>query len=101
MEQYTFLIVGIILLVIGIINMTGNISMIHSYNRKKVKEEDAPKYGKAVGIGTVIVGAGAIIKFVLDMLKIANIGWYTFTPMVFIGLAFILYAQFKYNKGIF
>ncbi len=101
MEQFAFLIVGIILLVIGIINMTGNISAIHSYNRKKVKEEDVPKYGKIVGIGTAVVGVGAIIKFVLDMLKFTNIGWYVFTPMVVIGLAFILYGQFKYNKGIF
>ncbi len=101
MEQYAFLIVGIILLVVGIINMTGNISTIHSYNRKKVKEEDVPKYGKATGVGTVIVGVGAIVKFIFDMLEYVNIGWYVFTPMAFIGLAFILYAQFKYNKGIF
>ncbi len=101
MEMYAFLIVGIILLVIGIINMTGNISSIHSYNRKNVKEEDVPKYGKAVGIGTTVIGIGAIIKFVLDILEITNIGWYVFTPMVVVGLAFILYAQFKYNKGIF
>ncbi len=101
MEMYAFLIVGIILLVIGIINMTGNISSIHSYNRKKVKEEDVPKYGKAVGIGTTVIGIGAIVKFVLDILKLTNIGWYVFTPMISVGLAFILYAQFKYNKGIF
>ena len=45
---------------------------------------------KPLSIGTVIVGVGAIIKFVLDMLQLSSI-----------GLVFILYAQFKYNKGIF
>ncbi len=101
MEMYTFLIVGIILLVIGIINMTGNISTIHSYNRKKVKEEDVPKYGKAVGGGTVIIGVGTIAKFVFDLLNFENVGWFVLVSLLVIGFVLILYAQFKYNKGIF
>lgn len=33
------------------------------YNRRKVKEEDIPKYGKTIGSGTLIVGISVIISF--------------------------------------
>ncbi len=101
MEMYAFLIVGIILSVIGIINMTGNISSIHSYNRKKVKEEDVPKYGKAVGIGTLMIGVSFIVNFVLVLLDLLAVVPFVLIPAIVVGVAFILYAQFKYNKGIF
>lgn len=55
MDNVLLLIFGIFLSVLGILNIKGNISTIHSYNRRKVKEEDIPKYGKAVGTGTVIL----------------------------------------------
>lgn len=56
MEEIILLILGLFISVLGIINMTGNISTIHWYNRRKVTEEDIPKYGKAMGIGTLIIG---------------------------------------------
>ena len=61
MDNIALLILGIFISVIGIVNMTGNISTIHSYNRRKVKEEDVPKYGRpeaanSVGTGTLIIG---------------------------------------------
>ncbi len=101
METYALLIVGIVLVVMGVINMMGNISTIHSYNRKNVKEEDIPKYGRAVGIGTCIVGVGLVAGFVLDLLKLSDILPLVLVPTVVIGLGFILYGQFKYNKGLF
>ena len=60
MDNIALLILGIFISVIGIVNMTGNISTIHSYNRRKVKEEDVPKYGRAVGTGTLIIGVSLI-----------------------------------------
>lgn len=56
MENMMLLVLGICISVLGIVNIRGNISRIHSYNRRKVKEEDVPKYGKAVGTGTLIMG---------------------------------------------
>lgn len=44
MDNIALLILGIFISVIGIVNMTGNISTIHSYNRRRVKEEDVPKW---------------------------------------------------------
>ncbi len=81
--------------------MTGNISTIHSYNRRKVSEEDAPKYGRAVGIGTLVIGISIIADFVLVLLTLEFAVPFVLIPAVIIGIAFILYAQFKYNGGLF
>ncbi len=101
MENLILLILGVFISVIGIVNMTGNISTIHSYNRRKVSEEDAPKYGRAVGIGTLIIGAAIISDYVLVLLKLEEATPFVLIPAVIIGIVFILYAQFKYNRGLF
>ena len=44
MENIIMLILGVFISVVGIVNIKGNISTIHSYNRRRVKEEDIPKY---------------------------------------------------------
>ena len=46
MGNIGMLIIGLFASILGIMNIRGNISSIHSYNRRKVKEEDRPKYGK-------------------------------------------------------
>ena len=98
MDNIALLILGIFISVIGIVNMTGNISTIHSYNRRKVKEEDVPKYGRAVGTGTLIIGVSAAFVTTFWSEKAMS---FILVPALVIGLGFILYAQFKYNKGIF
>lgn len=100
MDNILLLILGIFLSVLGIVNIKGNISTIHSYNRRKVKEEDIPKYGKAVGTGTVIIGAALIVAYLVTFWNEAAID-YIVIPAMAIGLAFILYGQIKYNRGIF
>ena len=100
MDNIALLILGIFISVLGIVNMTGNISTIHSYNRRKVKEEDVPKYGRAVGTGTLIIGVSLIAAFVTTFWSEATMPFIVI-PALVIGLGFILYAQFKYNKGIF
>jgi len=64
MENIMLLILGVFISVMGIVNIKGNISTIHSYNRRKVKEEDIPKYGKAVGTGTLIIGISLVLGLV-------------------------------------
>ena len=49
MKDILLLVLGVFITGIGLVNMMGNISTIHSYNRKNVKEEDVPAYGKTVG----------------------------------------------------
>ena len=65
MDNVLLLIFGLFLSVLGVVNIKGNISTIHSYNRRKVKEEDVPKYGKAVGTGTVIIGASLALAYLV------------------------------------
>ena len=100
MDHIALLILGIFIAIIGIVNIMGNISTIHSYNRRKVREEDAPKYGRAVGTGTLIIGVSSIAAFVTTFWSETAMSFIVI-PALVIGLGFILYAQFKYNKGIF
>lgn len=100
MDNLTMLILGLFISIIGIMNIKGNISTIHSYNRRNVKEEDIPKYGKTVGIGTLIIGIALIISFVTTFWN-ELIMPFILLPAVVVGLAFMLYGQFKYNNGLF
>ena len=100
MDNLALLILGLFISVLGIINIMGNISTIHSYNRRKVKEEDVPKYGKVVGTGTLIIGVSLVIGYIVSFWSEA-IMVFIILPAVVVGLGFLLYGQFKYNKGIF
>ena len=100
MENIMLLILGVFISVMGIINIKGNISTIHSYNRRKIKEEDVPKYGKAVGTGTLIIGISLVLRFIVSFWSEEIMG-FIILPAVIVGLCFMLYGQIKYNKGIF
>ena len=100
MEHLLLLVLGIFLSVLGIVNMKGNISTIHTYNRRKVKEEDVPKYGRTVGTGTLIIGAALALAYFITLWN-EEIVDLIILPALVVGLAFILYGQIKYNHGIF
>ena len=104
-EYIAILVLGILLLPLGIMNIKGNISSVHWYNRTRITEETRPKYGKFMGIGTVIISIGLVISAIINILidaetAIAISGVITLVSVI-IGVAFMLYAQIKYNKGIF
>lgn len=99
---YVFLLfLGVIIIIMGIINLRGNISTIHWYNRRRVSQADAPKYGKAMGLGTLIIGGSIALTAVLQMIFDREIIFYIILAGTVIGVSIMLYAQFKYNKGIF
>lgn len=100
MDHVLLLVLGIFISILGIVNIKGNISTIHSYNRRKVKEEDIPKYGKAVGTGTLVIGVSLVLAYLITFWNETAID-YIVLPAMVIGLAFILYGQIKYNHGIF
>ncbi len=100
MDNIAMLIFGLFVSALGIVNIMGNISTIHSYNRRKVREEDIPKYGKAVGTGTLIIGASFVVGFAVSFIS-ELILLVIVLPATAVGLGFILYGQFKYNHGIF
>ncbi|MBQ6714404.1 MAG: hypothetical protein IJN15_02520 [Clostridia bacterium] len=100
--------VGVMCVAIGISNMKGNISMLHSYHRKRVAEEDRIPFGKKVGIGTVIIGISVMICSVLSIIAIYtekaifnNIGMIILAIGLIAGIGISFYAMIKYNKGIF
>lgn len=100
MDYLPLLILGIFLSTLGIVNIKGNISTIHSYNRRNVKEEDIPRYGRTVGTGTLVIGASLILSYLVAFWNDAAIDYVVLLAMA-VGLAFILYGQIKYNHGIF
>ena len=101
------IIVGVVCIGIGLLNMRGNISMLHSYHINNIKEEDKKPFGKLVGIGMIIVGLsligyGALFivyesnpeKLYMDLANIVLI------VGLVIGLVISLFAIKKYNKEI-
>lgn len=93
--------IGAIIAALGIFNLRGNIGSIHWYNRRKVSKEDQLPYCRCVGLGTLLIGASMIIAGIVQSLLSAEVGAVIILIGIIIGLVLILYAQFKYNKGIF
>ena len=54
-----------------------------------------------VGLGTLIVGVAIIAGAVIQALGNKAASGLAIGVGVLIGLALMLYAQFKYNKGLF
>ena len=88
--------------------MRGNISLLHSYHRNRVKEEDVKPFGKLAGLGNLIVGIGVVLYgafILLAMLTDSEI--YTLIGNIplfgglIVGLGISFYAMKKYNGGIF
>lgn len=93
--------IGIVLIALGIVNFTGNISAIHWYHRRKVEENDVPKYGRCMGIGTALVGISLIASALLEIIFRSSVFDWIIVGGIVVGIAIMVYAQFKYNKGIF
>ena len=92
--------IGLVIIVVGVLNAKGHISLLHSYHRKRVKEEDVLPFGKTIGFGTIIVGFTVIVAGISELFfsGITNIILVVgFVP----GFIVIVYALLKYNKGIF
>jgi len=101
MGYVSLLFLGIIIIILGIINFRGNISTIHRYNRRRVSAADAPKYGKIMGLGTMIIGGSVILTAVLQLIFDREGIFSLMIAGAVIGAAVMLYAQFRYNRGIF
>ena len=100
--------IGLLAVVIGIINMTGNISTLHRYHRNRVSEADRKPFGRLVGIGTIVMGV-SIIAFGGFQYAFEQTGRTAFTLIgtalmlagIAVGLTISVIAMVKYNKGIF
>ena len=96
------LIVGAILVALGVVNWKGNISTIHWYHRTRIHPEDVPRYGRAMGAGTITIGLSVMAAGVLeDVFALPQAAPIVVGIGLAAGFAIITYAQFKYNGGLF
>ena len=100
--------IGAIIIILGIINMTGNISSLHWYHRQRVSEEDRLPFGRLVGLGTLIVGLSVLVfsgfliaSLLLDFEMLAAIGSGVMITVMTVGIVITFYAIKKYNGKIF
>ena len=99
---------GILVSILGIINMTGNISSLHWYHRQRVTEENRKPFGKLVGLGTLIIGLSMIVFGILFLIfeqtqlqAFVVIGVIELIVGIIVGMLVSFYAMKKYNGGIF
>ena len=108
MDNLISVIIGLVCIFIGVSHRKGNISLLHSYHRSRVSEEDRLPFGKLVGLGVIIVGAALILMGGLSFaaVRLQNDGYAVAgKAMLIVGLVvgcgISFYAMKKYNKGIF
>jgi len=101
-------IIGVVCVILGISNMRGNISSLHSYHRHRVSEEDRIPFGKKVGIGTIIIGGSIIffsilsaVTFLTENQSFILGGSVILIAGLVVGIIVTFRAMIKYNKGIF
>ena len=99
---------GLLISILGMINMTGNISSLHWYHRKRVTEEDRKPFGKLVGLGNIIIGISMIVFGILFLIfeqtqltALVIIGVIELIVSIIVGMIISFYAMKKYNGGIF
>lgn len=100
-DVMTLLIFGAMLIILGVFNMKGNIATVHWYNRRKVTKENQKAYCLFVGLGTLIVGAAMLVAGFVQLLFSVEVSAWINLAGIAVGISLIIYAQIKYNKGIF
>ena len=108
MDNIITAILGVALIVIGVLNRKGNVSMLHSYHTKRISEENKLPFGKMVGLGSIIIGVSLILMGALSFIATSLnentyliVGYAIMIAGFVVGLGITFYAMFKYNKGIF
>ena len=81
----------------------GKTSLIHDYHQTKVTDKAA--YGKAFGKAMFVVSMSLLLSGIIALFgaseEIAAIAVAVLFVGLFIGIAWIIAVQKKYNKGVF
>ena len=108
MESIVTLIVGALICFLGVRNMMGDISSLHSYHRSRVSPEDVKPFGKMVGLGTLLCGVGVLIMSAFSFIAslsgidaLVIVGTVLMMVGIVVGCVISFYAMKKYNKGVF
>ena len=101
-------VIGVFIIVMGVMNMKGNISTLHRYHRKRVSEADRVPFGRLVGLGTIVIGIAVIamggFTWLAEYMQVEQyniIGSVILIIGLIAGMGLNFYAMIKYNKGIF
>ena len=104
----TCFLVGCLCIVFGLINMTGNLSTLHEYHRRRVSEQDRKPFGRQIGLGTVLVGVSVLsygaCLLIYDKTQSNVVIWIGVGVLIVgtvVGAIVSFRAMTKYNKGIF
>ena len=88
---------------LGIAIYRGNTDLIHDYHQTKVTDKAA--YGKAFGKAMFVVSMSLLLSGIIGLFgeseAFERIAVAVLFIGLFIGIAWIIAVQMKYNKGIF
>jgi uncharacterized protein YacL len=77
------------------------ITLIHKYHYTKVSEKDKKPYTEKMGKACIVMGIGMILTGTIDLITTTFNGWIFFGVFFISGLIMMIYAQLKYNGGLF
>lgn len=91
------------MIIISISIYKGNTNLIHDYHQTKVTDKAA--YGKAFGRAMFVVSASLLLSGIIGLFGdteiMATIALAVLFVGLFIGIAWIIVVQKKYNNGLF
>ena len=100
-ENITSLILAIACFVIAKAHFKGNVSSIHSYHLRRIQEENLKDYAKTMGTGMLIIGLGCLMNLLARLFHLFLLGKIGVVIGLVVGIVMMIYAQMKYNHGIF
>ncbi len=77
------------------------IDIIHAYHHTKVKEKDKKAYTGIMGKAMITIGIGLAVSGMIGAFTDSVKSGIPFGAAFVIGLGMMVYAQIKYNRGIF
>lgn len=77
------------------------ITLIHDYHYTKVSKADKKPYTSKMGRATMLMGIGMYLTGIIDFISHTVYGWLAFGICFIGGLIIMVFAQIKYNHGIF
>ena len=101
-ELIFYPVVGVLLAVLGLlIWRKQKIALLHDYHYRNVRKKDVPAYTRLIGLGLVVMGAGAALTGPVNVLTGTQKGLWCFVAGFAAGLYLMNKAQKRYNGSWF
>ena len=84
-----------------LIGIKEQITLLHSYHIKRIKENDKRIFAKKIGVGQLVLGLGFLIMPTVRLLFKVHIGYIIGTIITLLGTVYIIAVIIRYNKGLF